>query len=62
MFGEYGGLVWNVGTFQNRYGTAGKYDGGMYETYLFGRTHQTGETLTGDDLQPRRPRRLGLHD
>ena len=48
VFGEYGGLVWNVGTFQNRYGTAGKYDGGMYETYLFGRTHQTGETLTAN--------------
>ena len=46
VFKDYGGLVWNVGTFQNRYGTAGKYDGGMYETYLFGRTHQTGETLT----------------
>ena len=48
VFGEYGGLIWNVGTFQNRYGTAGKYDGGMYETYLFGRTHQTGETLTAN--------------
>jgi hypothetical protein len=48
VFGDYGGLVWNVGTFQNRYGTAGKYDGGMYETYLFGRTHQTGETLTAN--------------
>ncbi|HEX3903191.1 MAG TPA: hypothetical protein VH853_10105 [Polyangia bacterium] len=46
VFKDYGGLVWNVGTFQNRYGAAGKYDGGMYETYLFGRTHQTGETLT----------------
>ena len=48
VFGDYGGLVWNVGTFQNRYGTAGRYDGGMYETYLFGRTHQTGETLTAN--------------
>jgi hypothetical protein len=48
VFGDYGGLVWNVGTFQNRYGTAGKYDGGMYETYLFGRTHQTGYTLTAN--------------
>ncbi|HLK92302.1 MAG TPA: hypothetical protein VKZ18_20575 [Polyangia bacterium] len=46
VFKDYGGLTWNVGTFQNRYGAAGKYDGGMYETYLFGRTHQTGETLT----------------
>src|SRR5579883_2472459 len=48
FFGDYGGLVWNVGSFQNRYGTAGKYDGGMYETYLFGRTHQVGETLTAN--------------
>lgn len=46
LFNDYGGLVWNVGSFQNRYGAAGKYDGGMYETYLFGRTHQSGETLT----------------
>jgi hypothetical protein len=45
-FGDYGGLVWNIGSFPNRYGTAGKYDGGMYETYQFGRTHVSGETLT----------------
>jgi hypothetical protein len=48
FFGDYGGLTWNVGVFQNRYGTAGKYDGGMYETYLFGRIHQAGETLTAN--------------
>jgi hypothetical protein len=48
LFGNRGGLVWNVGSFQNRYGTAGKYDGGMYETYLFGRTHVAGETLTAN--------------
>src|SRR6185295_18801394 len=47
-FGDRGGLVWNIGSFQNRYGTAGKYDGGMYETYLFGRTHVAGETLTAN--------------
>jgi hypothetical protein len=46
-FGDFGGLVWNIGSFPNRYGTAGKYDGGMYETYQFGRTHVSGETLTG---------------
>ena len=46
--GDYGTLTWNVGTFQNRYGTMGKYDGGMYETYIFGRTHITGETLTAN--------------
>src|SRR6185295_1752501 len=52
-FGDRGGLVWNVGSFQNRYGTAGKYDAGMYETYLFGRTHVAGETLTANiELAP----------
>jgi len=25
-FGDYGGLVWNIGSFPNRYGTAGKYE------------------------------------
>ena len=50
-----GGLIWNVGVFQNRYGAAGRYDAGKYETYLFGRTHVAGETLTlfydlSDDL------------
>ena len=33
-----------VGGFTNRYGAAGRYDGGKYETYLFGRTHVAGET------------------
>ena len=46
--GDLGTLTWNIGTFQNRYGTMGKYDGGMYETYIFGRTHITGETLTAN--------------
>ncbi|MDX2022260.1 MAG: hypothetical protein SF187_18635 [Deltaproteobacteria bacterium] len=45
-FGRYGGLVANVGSFTNRYGTAGKYGAGMYQTYLFGRTRVAGETLT----------------
>lgn len=45
-FGDYGGLTWNIGSFPNRYGMAGKYDAGMYETYQFGRTHVSGETLT----------------
>lgn len=44
--GDYGTLSWNVGVFSNRYGTAGKYDAGAYETYLFGRTRIGGETLT----------------
>jgi hypothetical protein len=45
--GGKGGFIWNVGVFQNRYGAAGRYDAGKYETYLFGRTHVAGETLTG---------------
>ena len=40
--------MWNIGSFQNRYGTAGKYDAGMYETYLFGRTHVGGDDLTAN--------------
>lgn len=35
----------NVGAFWSKYGMAGKYDGGKYDTYLFGRTHQMGETV-----------------
>ncbi len=55
LFEAHGGIVWNVGVFQNRYGAAGRYDAGKYETYLFGRTHVAGETLTAfyhlnDDL------------
>jgi hypothetical protein len=46
LFGSHGGLVWNVGVFQNAYGAAGRYDAGRYDTYLFGRTHVAGETLT----------------
>ena len=38
-------LVATVGGFTNRYGAAGRYDGGKYETYLFGRTHVAGATL-----------------
>lgn len=38
-------LVLTVGGFTNRYGAAGRYDGGKYETYLFGRTHVAGFTL-----------------
>ncbi len=45
-FGRYGGLSLTAGSFSNRYGTSGKYDAGMYETYLFGRTKSVGETLT----------------
>jgi hypothetical protein len=34
-----------VGASQDRYGGAGLYDAGEYDTYLFGRTHVIGETL-----------------
>jgi hypothetical protein len=34
-----------VGAFWGKYGMAGKYDAGKYDTYLFGRTHQMGESL-----------------
>jgi hypothetical protein len=37
-----------VGAYQDRYGAAGKYDAGEYDTYLFGRTHVIGETLRAD--------------
>ena len=37
-----------AGAYTNRYGAAGRYDAGRYETYLFGRTHTAGETLTFD--------------
>ena len=37
-------LTATVGGFANRYGAAGRYDAGKYETYLFGRTHVAGET------------------
>lgn len=50
-----GGLVWNVGAFQGRYGAAGRYDAGKYDTYLFGATHVAGESVAvhydvSDDL------------
>jgi hypothetical protein len=34
-----------IGSFWDKYGMAGEYDAGAYDTYMFGRTHQTGETL-----------------
>lgn len=33
-----------AGSFWNRYGGAGRYDAGEYDTFLFGRTHAMGET------------------
>jgi hypothetical protein len=34
-----------VGSFWDKYGMAGEYDAGKYDTYMFGRTHQMGETV-----------------
>ncbi|HEX3775421.1 MAG TPA: hypothetical protein VHV51_13210 [Polyangiaceae bacterium] len=52
-FGSLGGLRGVFGSFTNRYGSAGKTGGGMYDTYLFGRTRVAGETLTANfDLSP----------
>ena len=51
--GDHGTLTWNIGTFQNRYGTMGRYDGGMYETYIFGRTHITRRDADREPDQPR---------
>jgi len=41
-------LSLKVGASQDRYGAAGKYDAGEYDTYLFGRTHVIGETLRAE--------------
>jgi hypothetical protein len=38
-------LNWKVGSFWEKFGMAGKYDGGHYDTYMFGRTHTMGESL-----------------
>jgi len=46
LFGARGGINWNVGAFSNRYGMAGQYDAGKYDTYLFGATHVGGETVS----------------
>jgi hypothetical protein len=35
-----------VGSFWDKYGMAGEYDAGKYDTYMFGRTHQVGETVS----------------
>jgi len=35
-----------AGSFSSRYGAAGRFDAGKYDTYLFGRTHVAGEALT----------------
>jgi len=45
LFGEKGGLVAHVGAFTNRYGAAGRYSAGKYETYLIGASHVAGENI-----------------
>ncbi len=46
-FGSKGGISLTAGIFSERFGTAGPYQksSGYYSTYLFGRTHQAGESL-----------------
>jgi hypothetical protein len=34
-----------AGSFWNRYGSAGRYDAGEYDTFIAGRTHAMGETI-----------------
>ncbi|HLK37856.1 MAG TPA: hypothetical protein VKU41_13940, partial [Polyangiaceae bacterium] len=41
-------LKWKVGSFWEKYGGAGQYDAGMYDTYLFGRIHQVGEAVAAE--------------
>jgi hypothetical protein len=41
-------LKWKVGSFWEKYGQAGRYDAGPYDTYLFGRIHQIGEALAAE--------------
>jgi len=43
-FGDAGMMVWNVGVFGDRYGAMGKYDGGVYDTYMIGRSRIAGAT------------------
>lgn len=49
-FGNRGGISLMTGIFSERFGTSGPYQksSGYYSTYLFGRTHQAGESLTFD--------------
>jgi len=37
-----------VGSHWNRYGQAGKYDSGKYDTFVFGRTHVIGYKARGE--------------
>jgi hypothetical protein len=46
--GNLGGMRWDAGVFSNFYGAMGKYSGGVYETFLIGRTRVAGATVTAD--------------
>jgi hypothetical protein len=37
-----------IGSFWDKFGMAGEYDAGKYDTYMFGRTHQMGERIALD--------------
>jgi hypothetical protein len=55
LFGNRGGMAMMAGIFSERFGTSGPYQksSGYYSTYLFGRTHQAGESITFDlDVTP----------
>ncbi|MEP7049531.1 MAG: hypothetical protein ABJB12_04230 [Pseudomonadota bacterium] len=41
-------LALRAGAFSNKYGSAGRYDAGEYDTYMFGRVHNDGEALHVD--------------
>ncbi len=58
VLGDLGTLTWNIGTFQNRYGTMGKYDGGMYETYCHRPHAHHGRDADREPDQPRQRGRL----
>ena len=49
-FGKAGGIAVMGGIFSERYGMSGPYgkSSGYYSTYLFGRTHLAGESITAD--------------
>jgi hypothetical protein len=49
-----------AGSFWNRYGQAGRWDAGEYDTYLFGRTHAMGETVRMEIDMAEQPITFGI--
>jgi hypothetical protein len=41
-------VEWKVGAFDEKFGMARRTNGGAYDTYMFGRTHQMGEALAAE--------------